>query len=288
MTISEIAAQYSTGLSRHNIEQALAAAGLDSDHLQRTDLGLLEDFHTMGPIATSQLTELAEITSDDRVLDAGSGIGGTARFLADQYKCRVTAIDLTEEYCEIARWLNRLTGLDDRISVWHGSVTDLPFADASFDVAISQHVQMNVADKTRLYAEARRVLGGGGRLAIWDIVAGDSPEKLDFPMPWADRPELSHLVSAGQLRALIEEPGFVVEQWNDLTDDAAALMKAIFALPPSPLGLQAFVHNFTDKAGNLTEGLASGRLRVIQGIARAVEREAPRRKAFVARDTSAG
>ena len=148
MTMSEIEAQYSTGLSRHNIEQALVAAGLDPDHLQRANLGLLEDFHTMGPIATSQLTALAEITSDDHVLDAGSGIGGTSRFLADQYKCRVTAIDLSEEYCDIARWLNRLTGLDDRISVRHGSVTDLPFADASFDVAISQHVQMNVAEKT--------------------------------------------------------------------------------------------------------------------------------------------
>ncbi len=271
MTMSEIEAQYSTGLSRHNIEQALVAAGLDPDHLQRANLGLLEDFHTMGPIATSQLTALAEITSDDHVLDAGSGIGGTSRFLADQYKCRVTAIDLSEEYCDIARWLNRLTGLDDRISVRHGSVTDLPFADASFDVAISQHVQMNVADKTRLYAEARRVLVSGGRLAIWDIVAGDSPEKLDFPMPWADRPELSHLVSAGQLRALIEEAGFVVEQWNDLTDDAAALMETVSALPPSPIGLHTFVANFTEKAGNLTAGLASSRLRVIRGIARAAD-----------------
>jgi sarcosine/dimethylglycine N-methyltransferase len=269
MTISEIEAQYSTGLSRHNIELALVAAGLDPDHLQRTNLGLLEDFHTMGPIATSQLTALAEITSDNHVLDAGSGIGGTSRFLADQYKCRVTAIDLTEEYCDTARWLNRLTGLDDRISVRQGSVTDLPFADASFDVAISQHVQMNVADKTRLYAEARRVLVSDGRLAIWDIVAGDSPEKLDFPMPWADRPELSHLVSAGQLRALIEEAGFLVEQWNDLTDDAAALMSAVSVLPPSPIGLHTFVADFTEKAGNLTAGLASSRLRVIQGIARA-------------------
>jgi sarcosine/dimethylglycine N-methyltransferase len=271
MTLSETSAQYSTGKSRHNIERALAAAGLDPDHLQRTDLGLLEDFHTMGPIATSQLAELAEITADDHVLDAGCGIGGTARFLADQYKCRVTAIDLTEEYCEIARWLNRLTGLADRIWVRHGSVTNLPFADASFDVVISQHVQMNVADKPRLYAEARRVLVTGGRLAIWDIVAGDSAEKLDFPVPWADRPELSHLVPAGHLRAFIEEAGFVVEQWNDLTDDAAKLMTAIIGQPPSPLGVQAYTGNFAEKAGNLTEGLASGRLGVIQGIARALD-----------------
>ena len=91
---------------------------------------MLEDFHTLGRIATSQLADLAEITAHDEVLDAGCGIGGTARFLADQYGCRVAAIDLTEEYCETARWLNRLVGLDDRISVRQGDVTDLPFDDA--------------------------------------------------------------------------------------------------------------------------------------------------------------
>lgn len=77
--------QYSTGLSRRNIEAALLSAGKDLHHLQPGDLGMLEDFHTMGRIATAQLVELAEISSTTRVLDAGSGIGGTARFVADRY-----------------------------------------------------------------------------------------------------------------------------------------------------------------------------------------------------------
>jgi ubiquinone/menaquinone biosynthesis C-methylase UbiE len=51
-------------------------------------------------------------------------------------------------------------------------VTRLPFSDAAFDIVFSQHVQMNVADKARLYAEARRVLAAAGRLAIWGITAG--------------------------------------------------------------------------------------------------------------------
>jgi SAM-dependent methyltransferase len=89
--------QYSTGLSRHNIEQALTATGKDLKHLQPADLGVLEDFHTLGRSATRQLAELAEINSCDKVLDAGSGIGGTAHFLADRYRCSVTAIDLTKE-----------------------------------------------------------------------------------------------------------------------------------------------------------------------------------------------
>ena len=54
-----IETQYSTGLSRHNIEQALIAAGKDLDHLAPADLGLLEDFHTMGRFATAQLVDLA-------------------------------------------------------------------------------------------------------------------------------------------------------------------------------------------------------------------------------------
>ncbi|MCU1640146.1 MAG: SAM-dependent methyltransferase [Nocardia sp.] len=261
--------QYSTGVSRRNIEQALIVAGKDLEHLRPEDLALLEDFHTMGRYATSQLVDLVGITATDEVLDAGSGIGGTARFVADRCHCRVTAVDLTEEYCDTARWLNQLVGLDDRISVRRADVTDLPFADATFQVAFSQHVQMNVADKASLYREARRVLVDGGRLAMWDITSGENGE-LVYPLPWADRPDLGHLVGSGELRAVVESSGFEIEHWNDLTDQATALMQAILALPPAPLGLHAFVTDFAQKAANLTHALADGRLRVIQGVARAV------------------
>jgi SAM-dependent methyltransferase len=276
MTEIQIQDQYATGLSRRNIERALTAAGKALDQLQPADLGMLEDFHTMGRIATAQLVDLAEITSASNVLDAGSGIGGTARFVADRFGCRVTAVDLTEEYCETNRWLNGLVGLGDRISVRPADVTALPFPGASFDVAISQHVQMNVADKARLYAEARRVLVDGGRLALWDITIGDSTTghkgQLDYPLPWADGPERSHLATFDGLRSTVESAGFSVEQWNDLTDQAASLMQAVLAQPYGPLGLQAFVPDFGRKAGNLTRALADGRVRVVQGIARAAAR----------------
>jgi SAM-dependent methyltransferase len=270
MTANLVRGQYSTGLSRRNIEQALVAAGKDVEHLQPADLALLEDFHTMGRIATSQLVDLTGITSDTRVLDAGSGIGGTARFVADRFGCDVTAVDLTEEYCETSSWLNRLVGLDNWVVVRQADITDLPFADARFDVVLSQHVQMNVADKARLYSEARRVLVGSGRLALWDITIGGLGE-LDYPLPWATGPEVSHLVTPEQLKSSIESAGFEIEFWNDLTDQAASVMQALLALPPNPLGLHAFVADFADKAGNLTAALSDGRLRAIQGVARATD-----------------
>lgn len=266
METSEIGTQYATGLCQQSIERALIAAGKDPARLTPADLGVFEDFHAMGRIATRQLAELARITGRDHVLDAGTGIGGTARFLTARYGCQVTAIDLTAEYCATASWLNKITGLDGKIDVRQGDVTGLPFADATFDVVTSQHVQMNVADKARLYAEAHRVLVTGGRLAIWDVTAGASGE-IGYPLPWADQPDLSHLIPATRLRAAIEAAGFTVDHWADLTGQAVTMMQAVLSRPAAPLGLHAFVPDFAAKAANLTRGLASGHLRLIQAVA---------------------
>jgi sarcosine/dimethylglycine N-methyltransferase len=241
-------------------------ARVDLSQLEHRDLESFEDFHTMGRIATIQLAELAGIGRSDEVLDAGSGIGGTARYLADRFGCRVTALDLTEEYCDTSRWLNQLVGLGGCISVYQGDVTNLPFPSARFTAVMSQHVQMNVADKIRLYHEARRVLRPHGRLAIWDITAGALGE-LDFPLPWADQPTLSHLYSGDQLRATIESAGLAVTHWNDMTEEAVAVMQIFLGAPPGRLGLHIFVENFVEKTKNLVRGLSNGRLRAVQAIA---------------------
>ncbi len=80
-------------------------------------------------------------------------------------------------------------------------------------------------------------------------------------------PGRSHLVSADGLRAALEAAGFAIGHWADLTDQAGAVMQAVLSRPPAPLGLHAFVPGFAAKATNLTRGLASGHLRVIQAIA---------------------
>lgn len=258
---------YMTGTAQAGIERALVAAGKDLAQLQPTELAMLEDYHTGGRLVTAQLVELAGLTQSSVVLDAGAGIGGTARYVADRFGCSVTAVDLSDEYCEIDGWLNELVGLDDRIAVRQGDVTALPLDDSTYDVVFSQHVQMNVADKSALYREAARVLKSGGRLALWDLAAGDGHE-LDYPLPWADGPEHSHLSTPNDLRTAIEGAGFTIDHWEDLTDNAAAVMRTIQDLPPSPLGLQAFVPDFRKRANHLTEALTDGRLHAIQALAR--------------------
>ena len=256
---------YSTGQARSDIERALTAAGKDIHAMQPSELAMLEDFHSLGRFATVALIDLAQIGAGDRVLDAGTGIGGTARLIAAERGAHVTAVDLTPEYCDVAAWLNDAVGLGDMIEVLTADVTELPFDDASFDVVFSQHVQMNVADKRRLYAEARRVLAPGGRLALWDVTAGPGGP-LHFPVPWATSPEQSHLVTPERLAELLREAGFATTHWNDLTGAAPNAMRDFLAGDPPPLGLHVFVPDFRAKAANLVRNLAENRTRLIQAV----------------------
>jgi sarcosine/dimethylglycine N-methyltransferase len=265
-----VKAPYATGRARADIERALTAAGKDIDTLQASELAMLEDFHSLGRLATAALVDLAQIGASDRVLDAGTGIGGTARLIAAERGARVTAVDLTPEYCDVAEWLNGAVGLGGLIEIHTADVTELPFDDASFDVVVSQHVQMNIADKRRLYAEARRVLVPGGRLALWDVTAGPGGP-LHLPVPWATSPAQSHLVAPDQLAGLLREAGFATIHWNDLTEAADKAMGELFAGEPPTLGLHVFVPDFPAKAANLVRNLAENRGRLIQAVLTAKE-----------------
>ena len=260
--------QYATGNARRLIESALREAGKDPGSLTAHDLAGLGHFHTLGLPATRELAELAGITAHDRVLDAGGGIGGTARFLAEQIGCHVTTVDVTPEYCDVSRWLNAAVGLSRLIDVYEADARDLPFGDESFHVVVSQHVQMNISDKAGLYHEVRRVLSAGGRFAIWDVTAGPK-QPLRYPVPWADRPELSHLVTPLELQALLRNAGFEMVAWNDLSAPAAESMHAVLNAPAHPLGLHVFVPDLRIKATNLVENLENCRIRLIQAVLRA-------------------
>ena len=84
-------------------------------------LAPIDHFHRRGVVETEELAAALQPRASDHLLDIGCGIGGPARWIAAKYGCRVTGVDLTQEFCEAARELNRLTGLADRVEILQGS-----------------------------------------------------------------------------------------------------------------------------------------------------------------------
>lgn len=198
---------------------ALEESGADIQRLSLEELAPIDEFHIRGRAATLELAQAAGLRSTMRVLDIGSGIGGTSRCLAKEFGCRVTGIDLTDEYCQVASMLTAKVGLDGLIDYHQGDATNLPFEDNEFDVVWTEHVAMNVPNKRRFYSEMYRVLRPGGTLAIYDVLAGSSGPVV-FPVPWARTPDTSFLVSPEELRELLRDSGFTVSDWKDTTAEA--------------------------------------------------------------------
>ena len=260
-------AHYSARDIEARILAALRAAGLDPEQrLSPEQLGALDQFHTGGSRASRELLELARIQADDRVLDIGAGLAGSARLIASALGCRVDCVELSADYCAGAALLNRLTGLEDRITVHEGSALDLPFPDASFQAVWMQNVGMNIADKRKLYAEIHRVLKPEGRYAFQEMAAGETPTSY-FPLPWATDPADSFLVSAEAMRSELGETGFVAELFEDTSD--AHLSRTPEAAAPGQLTLAVFVDNLGEKAANARRSLQERQVRLVRGVFRA-------------------
>jgi sarcosine/dimethylglycine N-methyltransferase len=255
-----------TGLTLR-LKTALAALGPDEQRLMPQQLAGLDQFHTRGLAATVQLAELAGINADMSVLDVGSGVGGPARFLAAAYGCRVTGVDLSEPFVAAARYLTERTGQSGLVSFETASALELPFDDGYFDVALLQHVAMNIADRPRLYREIRRVLKLGGRFATYDVVLNDGAEPL-YPVPWARTPATSFLLAAAATREAIEPAGFRTLMWQDDSDAAKVWITQQRASgpPPSPnLGV-VMGPDFAQLSANLGRNLTEGRIGILSAV----------------------
>jgi MPBQ/MSBQ methyltransferase len=274
MTVTNpVESHYASGGLADRILAALSAAGKDPDRLRIEDLAPVDEFHIRGREATLELAAAAGLAEGMRVLDVGSGVGGPSCYLAAAVGCRVTGLDLTEEYCQVAALLAERVGLADRVEYHPGDALAMPFANCSFDAVWTQHAAMNIADKAGLYAECRRVLEPGGALAIYDIVTGTGGP-VHFPVPWAREPSISFLAGPAELRGLLEGAGFTIESWRDTTDLGRtwfrAFAKRLAEGAPPPLGFHLLMGpEFPAMAQNQIRNLNEDRIALVEVVARA-------------------
>jgi SAM-dependent methyltransferase len=141
--------------------------GYPTGLLEEIPAEALESFAGVG-----YFLDLAAPRAGERVLDLGSG-SGTDSFAAATLvgaTGEITGVDMTQAQLAKAERLRVAAGLD-RVRFVEAHIEDLPLADDSCDVVISNGVINLSADKATVFAEAARVLVPGGRLALADIVS---------------------------------------------------------------------------------------------------------------------
>ena len=267
VTVTE---HYERSDALRKVGEALERLAPGGRRIELGELAGFDHFHTAGALATERMAELLAPEVTDTVLDAGAGLGGPARYLADRYGCRVIGIDLTPLFVEVGHLLNERTGFEGLVDLRVGDITDLPLDEASVDHVWTQHVAMNIADRPRLYAELRRVLKPGGRFALFDVIAGGGGELL-LPVPWATEPHQSHLVTRDELRRLLEDAGFAIELDEDPAAELLpATQKMLAEPPPSGLTTAMFIDDIETKGPRYFENIAQGRTALALMVCRAV------------------
>ena len=273
-----VAQHYARGSLEQVITQALAASGADLARLAPSDLAPVDEFHIGGRQATMDFAEQLEIVPGMSLLDIGCGVGGASRYFAHQCGCRVTGIDLTAEFVDLAKSLARRVGLADAITYRQGSALALPFAPASFDGAYMLHVGMNIEDKAALFAQVKRVLKPGGIFGIYDVMRENEGE-LIFPMPWASAADTSFVVSAAAYRRLLETAGFGITKECSRRELAAEFFRQLRARSersggPPPLGLHLLMGaTSVQKVANMIDNLERGLIAPVEIVCRATPSE---------------
>lgn len=250
-----------------DIIRKLKDKGINTDDVKRSDIAGVDEFHVRGAAVSRELANSIDINGKN-VLDVGCGLGGPSRLLADEYNCKVTGIDMCEEYIKTATELSTLLGLDNKTTYMLGDATNLPFEDESFDVVWTQHVQMNIADKHGFYSEIKRVLAKDGYLVYYDVFGSNN---ITFPLPWASAPEHSFVTKKESLNEILGELRLLEVQTINQTEAGLHFFEKIKELTKQParlkMGLNVLMGNKAPmQIQNLHHHLIAGDLELWSGI----------------------
>lgn len=254
------------------ILSALEKASKSLDKLTVEDLAPVDHFHARGFPATVELGDRLPIQSGYHILDIGCGLGGPARYLAQRFHCSVSGIDITPPFVVAANKLTTLLGMEDRVTIEHGDAYRLPYADAVFDGAYTQHVTMNVADRPRFFAEAWRVLKPGAFFALTEHGLGPAGNP-HYPLPWSEDGSGAYLASPSETRAFMESAGFVDIAVEDTGAKYLAAYKKAMELAAQgalpPLGVHILMgQSAPQKTRNAARNIEEGRTHPVQVVCR--------------------
>ncbi|BBB29592.1 class I SAM-dependent methyltransferase [Neptunomonas japonica] len=207
---------YSQSLQADDILNRLATAYPEGPNTYQ--LAPIDQLHIGGIKASKKLSQRVADLNASTVLDVGSGLGGLLRVCQQQHNALYVSLDITHELSKINHQLNLLSKKNSMVITGNGQ--KLPFPDHSFDVIIMQHSLLNMPDKISTLKECKRVLSPNGHLILHEVLKGDNYQEMQYPVPWARHPELSHLISEEEITALINTTHMQIQSMEDWTEEA--------------------------------------------------------------------
>jgi cyclopropane fatty-acyl-phospholipid synthase-like methyltransferase len=164
----------------------------------------------------------ARIAAGDHVLDAGSGYGGSAIWLARELGCSVVGVNLVAFQTLRAQRLAEANGISRRVKFLLADYARTPFPDASFDVVWGLESIVHAESQEAFVCEASRLLTPGGRLLIAEYTTRESPALSDTEQQliasglngWA----MTRILTPGKYAELAREHGFDEVITYDLTE----------------------------------------------------------------------
>ena len=152
-----------------------------------------------------KLANMLTLNESSRVLDIGSGYGGTARFLAKKNGCYVDCLNLSEVHNQRNRKLTQEQGLSDKIRVIEGNFEAIPLESQQYDVVLSQDAIVHSSNRRKVLEEVERVLKPQGEFIFSDLMQSDDCPANVLKMVY----ERIHLESMGSV-------GFYLRTAQDL------------------------------------------------------------------------
>lgn len=250
------------------IVSALEKMSKRPDQLTVEDLAPVDHFHARGLPATVELADRLPVEPGHHLLDIGCGLGGPARYFAKRFRCKVSGLDITMPFVIAGNKLSALLHMASQVRIEHGDGHRLPYPDAHFDGAYTQHVTMNVADRAGFFAEAYRVLKPGAYFALTEHGLGPRGDPL-YPVPWSADGSGAYLMAPAETRAVLAKTGFDDIVFEDTGPKYVVAYKAAIekaeagALPP--LGLHLLMGETTlQKTRNAARNIEEGRTHPVQ------------------------
>ena len=152
---------------------------LQSEYIDPMTLNEIDSMHYMGNTAVEDAISTMKLDSSSRVLDIGSGFGGTARFISDKTNCSTTALELQKDIHEMGEYLTTKCRLENRVKHERGDILTLDMNQlgggvSSYDGVVSFLVFLHIRDKKSLFKKCASSLKPGGTLYVEDFYCRSS------------------------------------------------------------------------------------------------------------------